>query len=241
MIWLGVDFETTGLDTDNDRIIEVGAVLWDTDRKVPLCMFNEMVSVPDKLSPIITKLTGITDDDLLKWGHPADKVLGHLALMIEKCDHVIAHNGNSFDKPMWESETERHGIAYPDTPWLDSRVDVPYPDDFSSKRLCHLAMELGFINPFPHRALTDVLTMMKVVSHYDPKVIMEYQSIPNVTVRALVSFQNKDKAKARGYHWQNKDKIWTKTMKENELETERADADFDISIIGGNDENKKAG
>ena len=30
MILLSLDFETTGLDPANDRVIEVGAVLWST-------------------------------------------------------------------------------------------------------------------------------------------------------------------------------------------------------------------
>lgn len=239
MIWLGLDFETTGLDTKADRVIEVGAILWDPHRKVPLKIFNEMVKVDRDLSPIITNLTGITDEDLDKWGHDSSAIFGQLDHMIRRCDYVVAHNGNSFDKPFYENECERHDLHIIEKPWLDSRLDVPYPDDKSqSKKLSHLAMEHGFLNPFPHRALSDVLTMLKVVSYYDPDSIIEFKNAPNVTVRALVNFDNKDKAKARGYHWEAKKKIWYKTMKQSELNREIEQADFKVIEIGEENESK---
>ena len=43
MLILGVDFETTGLDTQKDSIIEVGAVLWDTQRKMPLQIYSDLM------------------------------------------------------------------------------------------------------------------------------------------------------------------------------------------------------
>src|SRR3954470_23975011 len=37
---LGLDFETTGLDTANDRVTEIGLCLWDSDTKRPITTYS---------------------------------------------------------------------------------------------------------------------------------------------------------------------------------------------------------
>ncbi len=58
---LGIDVETTGLDTNNDRITEVGLVVWCTEKHAPLYLYNVNLLWPDmpELTPEITALTGI--------------------------------------------------------------------------------------------------------------------------------------------------------------------------------------
>ena len=62
MILLGLDFETTGLNFDTDRITEIGAVLWDTKEGKPIALHNHLVKHDDAppITEEVEQLTGIT-------------------------------------------------------------------------------------------------------------------------------------------------------------------------------------
>lgn len=243
MLLLGLDFETTGLDFAKDRIIEVGAVLWDTTRGVPVRMLSELVSHPDsdecpEVSEEITRITGITQADLDQFSVPwmeARRALNGMALA---ADAVVAHNGTGFDQPMLCAHLDRleHSQA-PHLeiwrgPWIDTCTDVDYPPAITTRKLTHLAAEHGFLNPFPHRAVSDVLTMLKVLSHYDIGPVLESSRQPSFTVRAMVSYDDREKAKARGYRWDGGKKVWTKIVKGHRLndEIEACNPEFEVSI-----------
>ena len=56
---VALDLETTGLDPDRDAIIEIGAVKFKGGRVE--AEFGQLVNPGRKLTPFITKLTGISD------------------------------------------------------------------------------------------------------------------------------------------------------------------------------------
>ena len=60
--WVALDLETTGLSSDEDQIIEVGAVRFRGSET--LDTFQSFVNPGRRLDPFVTRLTGITDDDL---------------------------------------------------------------------------------------------------------------------------------------------------------------------------------
>ena len=60
--FVALDLETTGLDAAAHRIIEVGAVRFQDGVEVDI--FEQLVNPGEPLSPFITELTGLTDDDL---------------------------------------------------------------------------------------------------------------------------------------------------------------------------------
>lgn len=62
--FVAIDFETTGFDRVNDRIIEIGAVRF-VDGE-PTAVFNTLVQYDGELKPEITKHTGHTSEDLAK-------------------------------------------------------------------------------------------------------------------------------------------------------------------------------
>jgi DNA polymerase-3 subunit epsilon len=149
----------------------------------------------------------------------------------------MAHFGNDFDRLFYEAALSRLGIDAPAVPWLDSSIDVKYPAHIKTRNLRHLASEHSFLNPFSHRAVFDVLTMLKVASCYDLDAIIARANEPTLFVEAIVSFQEKDKAKDRGYRWfagsQTARKCWWKQFKASDYEIERETCGFDTFILPG--------
>jgi len=234
---LGIDFETTGLDPLKDEIIEVGAVLWDTERSMPLQICSEIVKGEIKISKEIEELTKISNYDRENYGVSQSKLAVILADFIYDCDYIIAHNAK-FDKSFLDAfinniqgkSGDLLDIAFSnfEKPWIDSMLDIDYAFS-NSKKLGYLAADHGFINPFAHRAVFDVLTMLKLASMYDWNETIENAKQPKIEVVANVSFENKDAAKKLGFHWENR--LWVKMIRESSFEKESKaanDAGFKI-------------
>jgi hypothetical protein len=56
------DIETSGLNPHKDKIIEIGAIKYINNEKVE--EFSYLIDPEIKLEPIITRVTGLTDEDL---------------------------------------------------------------------------------------------------------------------------------------------------------------------------------
>ncbi len=232
---LGIDFETTWANPVNVnvmKITEIGAVLVEWETKKPLEMLSLLINDPDipPSPPELVELTGLTDEIRLEYGVENKTAFAQLCKLMEKADFCVAHNGNSFDKPLLNCELDRLGMKMPLTPWLDSKTDVPYPKNVKSTKLSYLAADHGFANPFAHRALFDVLTMVKVLGHYDLNEVIALSKEETKTVVASVSFQEKHLARDRGYYWNPDDKIWCKDMKESKVAAEQEAAPFTTNV-----------
>lgn len=231
MIICGVDVETTGFSSTVDKITEIGAVLFDTETKQPVNIFNCLIDIGEtEVKPEITTITGITKELLEKHGIPLGQALASFDVFSESAIHFVAHNA-PFDKGFIENGHKSVELKMPEKPWIDTCADVPYPPQIKTRKLIHLAAEHGFLNPFAHRAIFDVLTMLNVLSNYDFEKIAARAAMPSIEIKAMVSFPNKDLAKARGFHWFATSKSWVKTIKENEFQQEKDDCDFNIEII----------
>jgi DNA polymerase III epsilon subunit-like protein len=103
------DLETTGLPKqisfdnwyspeeidkyDNSRIIEIGIILVDKNEKIKET-YNAIIK-PDtftKLEPIITKITGITDSEIISEGKDFKTVLSEIKHLFEKCSVINSYN-----------------------------------------------------------------------------------------------------------------------------------------------------
>jgi len=105
------DLETTGLDTANDRIVEIGLVRLDPDgtRHELVERVDPGIDIPEAS----TRVHGIHTDEVRGlFGKPrlvkvAPKILTFFA------DHDLAgFNSTSFDLPLWLAECQRHELAF---------------------------------------------------------------------------------------------------------------------------------
>ena len=107
------DTETTGLPKHRrakinlqPRIIEFGALLIDEDGNEHEEM-NVLLDPEQEIEPIITKITGITQDQLDGQAKFIE-VLPRIMLMAAKADIIIAHN-LPFDESLLQFELQRCG------------------------------------------------------------------------------------------------------------------------------------
>jgi len=241
MIVLGYDFESTAVDPQTARIIEMGAVLWDTELSQPLRMCSELVKLPadEELPDEVAVKTCITRAMLDSHGRDLMHVLPVLFDLARDAVACVTHNGVAYDRPLLTRELERinwHGNPWVQTvlglPMIDTLVDVGYPPDTTSRRLTHLAADHGFVNPFAHRALPDVLTMLRVASGYSWDDMLYSASQPVIEVEALVAFERKELASQAGFRWTGAPrKKWLKNIKAHRLDALKAQCSFPLAVV----------
>lgn len=221
-----VDVETEGLDTRNDKIIELGVVpfVFDADGVVydagkGLSYFND----PGRtLSPEIVELTGITDE--MVRGRSIDVTA--VRELVDQAALVVAHHAD-FDRKM----LERQMGFFRDKAWACSHVEVPWQTAFG----CRLAKLPIILNDacrqfadVEHRAVEDCHVGVNVLANANDggrtalSYLLESARQPSYRVWAVKSpFGKKDALKARGYHWEGDvRKTWYRDVRESELNDE---------------------
>jgi DNA polymerase-3 subunit epsilon len=252
---LGIDLEGmnkdlhfTGVDVSTDRVIEIGAVLWDWNQAQPVKILSELVDEADRLpiSAEVERVTGLNDTILKDWGakgsdiHP---ILLALSKLMEKADYIMAHNGPNYDIPMLEGMFKRYDLEMPKKVWIDTMTDIEYPLKITGRSMALLEHSHGFINPFPHRAVTDVLSMLKIASKYPVSRMMKMAESPRCVLVAALKAPNWKDAKAVGefnaiknrvaksrFKWNPKSKEWTKDVHKILIDEGKVNYDFEYFI-----------
>ena len=145
-----LDFETTGLNTATDRIIEIGAVKLVGGQVVD--SYGELIDPGMLLPPRITEITHITDQ-MLRGQPTIAQAMPKLLAFMGGCP-IAAHNAK-FDCAILDSELKRLGMTY-DVPHLDTLTLARklYPS-LKSHRLGNVCKHLGVSLKDAHRAVND--------------------------------------------------------------------------------------
>ena len=213
-----IDVETTGLDPNNDVIIEIGLIEFavDNDTKQPqiLSMYsaceNPNIPIPKK----IEEMTGIKAQFL-----PGQKIDWSLVKAVfDRSTIIIAHNA-PFDQSFLMKKRELQDL---DRHWACSQKHIDWEGKgFRSQALNYLAADHGFLNPFAHRALFDCATTFRLISpHLEELIATSYQR--EIKLLAISApFETKDMLKNKHYRWDGKERVWHKTVFESKIEEER--------------------
>lgn len=245
---LAIDTETSGLDPARDRVIEIGWVLWDVERKAALRMGGGLVEGVT-VSPEISELTGILPEDVREFGEPIEGLFSEITRDAQGVTYALAHNAR-FDRAFLEAEAKRVGRQrlFESFTWLDTMTDLPLPKHVRPRDLGGLCAAHGFAPLIQHRALMDALSCCRLLSCYPIDRVLYRAQSPEVIVRADVSFDDKDKAKALRFGWQEAagrtyPKQWVKAVKECDVhdlvEASRV-AGFHAQVLGAAKEAKAA-
>ncbi len=145
-IYVALDIETTGLDTEKDRITEIGAVRFRGDRV--LDEFQTLVNPNQPIPYQIQELTGITNEAVAN-APQFREIRGALQRFVGDSP-IVGHN-IQFDLSFLRKQGLFETNPSVDTFELAS-ILLPHADRYSLKSLAHL---LGIADPPTHRALDD--------------------------------------------------------------------------------------
>lgn len=236
MILLAYDVETTGLDRDKDRIIEVGLALYSTGQHKILESAGFLVKsdgVP--ITSEITELTGITQAASDRFGYEQNEALVDVMNWFGLADAIVAHNGIRFDMPMTYNSLKRLAIQYkPFGLVIDTMTDIP---GVKGEQLITMCAKKGFVNPNQHSAEDDAKSVLKLLSIYDaddPKTsfaaVAERAASPTVIVQAHQDRKDNKLAKKLKFRWNPDYTVWWKAVKEADIPALMDKAQFEISI-----------
>jgi len=236
-IGLVIDTETTGLDTTNDKIIELGFVAFEYDASTGgiyriLHTYDGFEDPGEPLEEIVKQITGITDE-MLKGKRLDDE---EIIAWFNKASLVIAHNA-AFDRQM----IERRLPSLSESNWSCTLNDIKWQDEnISSRKLDYIAYVLGFFFD-GHRAVNDAQATLHILTKTLPEsgklAMSELLHRAREKSRRFfaqhAAFEKKDELKAHGYRWmpdysytdrfgKEKKGVWSGMVSEAEIEAEQS-------------------
>ena len=155
--YIVLDIETTGLSFRTEKITEIGAVRVKDGEIVDTfeCFVNPEIPIPQK----IVELTGITDE-MVSNAETIDKIMPKFLSFIGDLK-LVAHNAD-FDVGFLKYNAENLGLTM-DNEYIDSlALSRQLFPEFKKHKLGILAEKLGIKVENAHRALDDVITLVKV-------------------------------------------------------------------------------
>lgn len=220
-----IDTETTGLDTDACEILELGYQIVEFDSVGNLYRVlaskNFMNEPEGEISDEVTKITGITFEDVAGHSIPWEEVLQDLA-QVNLC---IAHNAG-FDRPV----LERYHDVFKEKIWGCSVAQIDWNElaHVSSRSQEFLCWKIANIFYGAHRALDDVMALTELLSQKigEPEqpalgFLLKSVRIAKTLVKATgAPFDLKDTLKSRGYQWNAAERVWQRMMDDSQLELE---------------------
>lgn len=233
MLVMGFDLETTGLNVAEDRILEIGAILYDTDAKQPVRIYDTFVRPAAQLPADYVSPTGIKGEWLIQHGVSLSEALGKVQSLLSVMPEpiLVGHNIINYDRPLALAEIERENIighGLKNAHVIDTRQDLPFDPEPSSRKLKHLLVDYAHsMNPYEHRALFDAAACFKLIDLFPFDEVLALSKIPLITVRALVTYKmekERQGAKELRYAWNGEEKLWTKQVRENAWDREKAAA-----------------
>jgi DNA polymerase-3 subunit epsilon len=159
-----VDVETTGLDQDIHQVIELGMIAFEFDREGQIGsdfrVFRSFNEPSQPIPPEITRLTGITDDQVR--GQRIDQA--EVDAFTADAALVVAHNA-AFDRPFVEALSPQ----FSSMAWACTATEIDWAaEGIAGGRLEYIAMAFGCFYE-AHRATDDCNAVANILTFRLPR------------------------------------------------------------------------
>lgn len=240
MILASIDIESTGLDKNNDRIIEMGLVLYSTGRERVLEATSFLVNSDGvAVTEEVKGITGLSQDMVDRFGYSQGDAIEAYAEYITQADAVIGHNINWYDLPVIRNTAKRLGVDFAPLEKLaiDTMTDIPNVKGEALTKMCANAKDpktgrdVGFTYT-KHSAEDDAKAVLRLIQWHDFDAIYQRAQTPMVVV---YSHQDRSKESNRagrkaGFRWNGDFKVWWQAVKETDVQALAQRVPFGISI-----------
>lgn len=183
-----IDIETTGLSPYRDRITELGGVKVRSGQVVKT--FSTLVKFPrnNRVPAFITRLNGITEEQILDQGIPAAQAIAKFRQFIGQ-DLIAGYNVN-FDLNFVYDLGQKYGLPLLNNDYVDvlRLARVYYPHE-RHNRLLDCMKRAGIAEVEAHHGLADSLDTIKVYQdfqeHFTPELLQKAEaSLKNMDLTA---------------------------------------------------------
>ncbi|WP_418746807.1 exonuclease domain-containing protein [Frisingicoccus sp.] len=151
------DLETTGLSPEKDEIIEIGAVKVAEGKVID--RFSRFVKPDNPISPLVTSLTGISNDMVANAG-PTDRTIYDFLYFCEEYP-VVGHN-LMFDYRFTYRYAKKYYMDFKKEGLDTLKIARKVLPELPSRSLESLCDHYGIVNVSAHRAYHDALATAKL-------------------------------------------------------------------------------
>ncbi len=156
MILIFFDIETTGLNPEYHKLIEIGCVK--TKDGIVIETFSRIVDPKESLSEDIKKMTGLTEVDILNYGIEEDKAIEDFLNFI-KGYPLVGHNILNFDIPFIET---RGGFKFKNRLSDTLLISKFLAPNLKSHSLRNALNQFGILSDEYHRAVDDAILTIRL-------------------------------------------------------------------------------
>ena len=150
--YIVIDIETSGLDYEKDRIIEIGAIKYNASN--PIDHFQSLLCFHGELSETIISLTGITREDLATKGRDEKETLCEMVSFLGNLP-IVAHNVK-FDMTFLNCTLVRNQMTPLNNSTYDTlRLARKYVKEIENYKLETLIKHFDINIEKRHRAIND--------------------------------------------------------------------------------------
>ena len=175
---LAFDLETTGISTNNDRIVQVALIGADADGNP---VHHDILVNPQRPIPRdASRVHGIYDQDV-RGKHIFKECANELAELMEGAV-IVGHNARKFDMPLLQNEFYRCGISPPkplvvlDTLEAVRRLKIPRPHNLGAQCARH-GIDLSNAHDAAADAAACLLLLWKVMRDHPSSFRRSLQEI----------------------------------------------------------------
>lgn len=211
MIITIIDTETTSLKASDGHVIEIAGLNFETSNGGHILdSFSVLIRAPKDDVAKTFKIHGIRPEVVSEWGVDKSTAMKVLASFSKGATAFVAHNAE-FDSQWIDWD------IVPRLPFVCSMDDIQWPRESQAKNLAAVALAHGVGVVSAHRAMDDVMTLARVFLRAGEILgsldeLMAKALRPRAMFKAVVSYDQREIAKAAGFRWEPETKSWLKRL-----------------------------